>query len=530
MKKRLLIAFPLLAAMVLVSCLEELEKVDKISGSSFKPLIEFPLVNSDFSMEEFLTEGQSKAKITEQGGLLVLTYDDSVSTPPGDTFFFLPDQQSPTLAITGPDVSFPSPGGSVTITRNLTFAFNTLQGEALDSILMRTGQMVFQISSNFPANISLSVGISSLKIQGNAFQQNFTFNGPGNQGPSTDLQGSVFDLTANGTSTNTISFSITATITDTGQPINNTHSLNCSFDLIDLRFRGLFGDLGTHAFQLRADSINVDIFDNAFNGTVDLLSPSISLTMRNSFGIPLGFDIQNISAVKNTTNLALSGTAVNSPLNPYSLSAPTNSQVGRSVSSVIDINSTNSNLGQLISSLPNFLAYQFDLTLNPPPVASKNFVLDDSRLTVGVHLELPFHGRVQGLSLSKRFDFDGLGIDDVEESKIKIRTTNELPLDAQLQVYFTSATGVVIDSLFANSSILKGAPVDADGFTIGAEEVITTVDLTQDKVDRIEQAESLVITAVISTTNNGAVPVKFATIDKLKINLGLSTRIGYELK
>ena len=527
-------ALLLAIAFILASCLEELEKTDKIKSTTLQPVVEFPLVNSNFSMEEFLIEGKSKAKISEQGGIMVLTYDDSLSTPPGDTFFSLPDQQSPTLSITGPEVSFPSPGATVTVSKNLTFAFNTSQSESLDSILIKAGRMVFQMNSTFPANIQLAVSIPSLKIRGAGFQQNFQFNGAGNQNPSTNLQTSSLDLTVNGTTTNTITFSITATITDTGQPINSTHRLDFSFRLEDQFFRGLFGDLGTHAFQFKADSLNVDIFnnaDNAFNGNVELLSPSFNLTMGNSFGIPIRFDIQNISGVRNNAAISLNGPAVNSPLNPYLLNAPSRTQVGQAVASEVSITSLNSNLGQLISSLPKYLFYQFDFTLNPPPpAASRNFVLDDSRLTIGVHLELPFHGRVSGLSLSRQFDFDGLGIDNVEESFIIVKTVNESPLEASVQLYFVDSDGTVLDSLFTTRSILKGAPVDANGFTQGETAVTTEVTVTQSKVDRIEQAEFLVINAVMATTNNGAVPVKFSAIDKLKVTVGVKTQLEYELK
>jgi hypothetical protein len=148
---------------------------------------------------------------------------------------------------------------------------------------------------------------------------------------------------------------------------------------------------------------------------------------------------------------------------------------------------------------------------------------------VGVHLELPFHGSAQALTMSKRFDFDGLGIDDVEDTKFKVKTVNETPLDAYVQVYFTDGLGNVLDSLFSSTAVLKGAPVDADGFTTGAEEVTTIIDLTQDKADRIDQASYMLITTVIFTTNNGTVPVKFAPDDQVKVNIGLSTRFGYKI-
>jgi hypothetical protein len=516
---------------VLISCLEELENVDKISDSVFEPSIDFPLVNSDFTMEEFLTEGKSKAKITEQGGLMVLTYDDSLVTPSGDLFFVLPDQQSPVLSITGSEISFPFPGATVTIIKELIFTFNTDQGELLDSILLRNGEMQFQVSSAFPADIDLTVDIPAIRQQETEFQQNFSFAGPGTRTPSASLVNAAVDLTDNSSTSNTLIVSVTAQITDTGQPISNSDQLDFSFGMHNLIFRALFGDLGTRAFPLEADSINVDIFNNAFGHGVKLVSPSIRLSMHNSFGLPIGFDIQNFSAVKpNTPGVALSGPAVSSPANPYLLGAPSYTQLGETVTSEILINSSNSNLTDLISSLPSYLVYQFNMGFNPVPSVSRNFVLDTSRLTIGVHLELPFHGQINGLTLSKRFDFNGLGIDDPGETKIMLKTSNESPLDMGVQVYFVDTDGTVLDSLFTNRSILKGAAVDVNGFTQQAREVQMEVPLSQQKIDRMEQAEQLVISAIVLTTNNGTVPVKFSSADKLKVNLGVNTRVKYNLK
>lgn len=508
--------------------MEELEKVDKIESITFRPSIDFPLVNSEFSMEEFLTEGESKAKLSEQNGIMVLTYNDSVETPSGESFFVLPNQQSPVLSVNGPEVSFPSPGGSITISKNLTFGFTTTQ-EVLDSILIKAGAMLFTLDSNFPANINLTISIPSLKRQGTGFSQNFILNGPGVQSPSINLQGFSLDLTANGTTTNTVTFAITATITDTGQPINNTHRLNCSFRLNTLRFRGLFGNLGTRGFPFGVDSIDVDIFSNAeTGGTFELYSPAIRLDIRNSFGLPIGFDIQSMAVIKpDNTVVPLTGSAVSAPANPYLINGPSYSQIGQFVNSTVAINSGNSNLAQLISALPQYLAFQLRTQLNPNNV-TKNFALDDSKVKIGVHFELPFHCRFARLTVEKEYDFTGLGIDDILDSKIKVRTTNETPLEAQLQVYFVDSYGVVLDSLFTNRSILKGAPVDGSAVTQGSAEVITEVLVSKAKVDRINQAERLLIRATLFTTNAGAVPVKFSASDKLKVNIGVNTRYEYK--
>lgn len=509
--------------------MEELENTNRIGSMTFEPEIGLPLVNSTFTMEEFLTEGGSKARISEQSGVMVLTYDDSIFTPGAETLFNLPDQQSPVISITGSEVTFPSPGGSVTITKSITFAFNPSAGDNLDSILIKSGLMQFSLTSSFPANINLVISIPSLTQQGVGFQQNSSFTGAGTLSPSSDLAGTALDLTVNGTTTNTVTFAVTATITDTGQPINSTHTLDCSFGMSGLGFRGLFGNLDTRTLPLTEDSINVDIVGDGLAGNIEFLSPAVRLNVRNSFGLPVAFDIQNISVIEHDNSaVQLSGPAVSAPSNPYLLNGASYSQIGQSIWTQIDINSGNSNIGQLFSSLPYYLEYGFGAVLDPPG-ATQNFVLDTSRLAIGVHLELPFHGKISALTITKQYDFDGLGIDDIQESIIKVKTINELPLDAAVQVYFVDDTGVVLDSLFTNPSIIEGAQVNSDGFRQGNAEVTTEVPVVQGKVDRINEAEYLLVRAEMHTTNQGTVPVKFSVTDKIHISISLQGKVEYKL-
>ena len=516
-------------AFILASCMEELENTDRIGSITFQPEIGFPLVNSTFTMEEFLTKGGSKARISEQSGIMVLTYDDSIFSPDAEAIFTIPDQQSPVISITGPEVIFPSPGSSVTLSKSITFAFNPTPGDNLDSILIKAGQMLFSLSSTFPANIDLAISVPSLENQGMGLEQNSSFTGPGTLSPSSDLAGATLDLTVNGTTTNTITFSITATITDTGQPIDNTHRLDCSFGMSSLGFRGLFGDIGTRTFPLSADSINVDVVGDGLEGSIEFLSPAIILDIRNSFGLPVGFDIQNISVIEQDNSaIQLTGPAVSAPANPYLLNGPSYSQIGYSIATPVDLNSSNSNMAQLFSSLPYFLEYQFGAVLDPPG-NTKNFVLDNSRLAIGVHLELPFHGKISSLTISKQYDFGGLGIDDIGESIVRVKTINEFPLDAAVQVYFVDVSGAVLDSLFTNPSIIGAAQVDSDGFTDDNTEVITEISVAREKADRINQAEYLSIRAEMRTTNQGTVPVKFSATDRLHVSIGVQGAVEYQL-
>lgn len=510
----------------LISCLEELEKTDKIESIDLEPVIEFPLVSSSFSMREMLTEGNSKAGIQDKNGVMTLTYSENISSGPASRFFLIPNQQSPTLEIRGADFVFPSPSGTVQLPpRTISFQANSTDGENLDSMMLKTGSLAFTVNSNMPANVQLRIELPGIKTTPTGLVQQISFNGPTNQVVNQTLSNTKVDLTENGTTRGKFQFRITATITGTGQPINNNHYIRCSFSLSSITFKALFGDLGVKDVTIE-DSVDLDVFDNAFKGNFNLLSPSISLDLKNSFGVPVRFRIQNIRAEKGNTSIALTGAAVNSPLNPYLINAPLYRSPVQPTSTTVSLAPTNSNISSLVSSLPNYLRYGFNLELNPFS-ATRNFVVDDSELTIGLNVELPFHGQVKGLTLSKRFDFDGLGVGDAEQASIRLKTVNSSPLDMAIQVYFLNQNGVKLDSLFQNSSILKGAPVNASGVVSGSATVTLDVPLTVAKFDRIDAAKFIDIQATVSTTNNGNTPVKVSVSDKVSMSMGARLKLKY---
>lgn len=516
-------------ALILISCLEELEDVDKIGGAAFEPVLEFPLVNSEFTLRDFLVEGNSSARIVDKNGVMTLIYDDSLVTATAETFFLVPDQASPTININGGEFALP-PGASVSLNRNQTFAFNAAPGQELDSVQIKSGDLKLNIQSTFQANVSVTIQIPSLETNaGSTFEQTIVLNGPNSANPSIDISGYTLKL-IDGGNPNRLRLSIAATITSTGQAVTLAQNLSVNFTLEDLEFRGMFGDLGSLAFPLTADSLNVDIFDNAEgSGSFQLLSPTVSLTLSNSFGLPLGFDINEFVAYRPLEPpVFLSGTALSAPLNPYLVNAPNYNEIGQYKRSNISLTGANSNLPELLSYLPKYLGYQFNLELNPGSASTKNFVLDSSRLTIGVHLELPFHGSVSGLTLQRDYEFGGLGIDDVERSTVHLKTVNGSPVDMSVQVFFVDEGGTVLDSLFTNPKILEAAPVDVNGFSSGSSTFETEVKLSQSKVERIEQAERLVIRAGVVTANDGNTPVRFSAEDEFNVVIGVKTKMSYK--
>jgi hypothetical protein len=517
-------------ALLLISCLEELDKTDKIEKITLTPAIAFPLISSNFTFDEFLTKGKTKGYVTDRNGLIVLTYKDTLFSQGADALFNVPDQQSPAVSIASGAVVFPAPGGTATVNRSASLSITPDQTEQLDSIWLKTGTLITNIRSTFPYNIDLTLSIPALKKQGQAFQQTYTLQGNTTLNPAVDLTGFHIDLTENGTTVNTLGFSVKAVFTDNGSPLAGTENLQVDFALTQLQFRALFGKLGTRPFQIPQQVTDIDIFNRVTDGTFTLQDPSITLRVANSFGFAAAMDISQIEVGKvNGTSLVISGPAVVPPANPHLIGYPSLAEIGKTITTDVALNATNSNIAALVSALPTKLRCEFTGSLNPGNTTN-NFVLDTSKVEVGVNFELPLYGQVKGLALDKSFDFSGIGIDDLDEATLVVKTVNKLPLDVYLQVYFVDGNGTTLDSLFTDGQVLiKAAPVDAGGVPVSAGEVVRETPVSQAKVDRINSATTLVLATAVSTTNNGTVPVKIMTTSNLLIDVGVRARIKYSI-
>jgi hypothetical protein len=515
----------------LISCLEELDKTDKIEKITATPVVGFPLIASDFTFEEFLIKGKTTGYVTDINGLILLTYKDTLFSQRADALFDVPDQQSPAISIGSAPVIFPGPGGTVTVNRSSSFSITPSQSEELDSIWLKGGTLITNIESTFPYDIDLTLSIPALKKQGQAFQQTYTLHGNTTLHPAVDLAGFHMDLTENGTTFNTLSFLVKAVFSDNGSPLGGAESIEVNFDLNQLQFRALFGKMGTRSFQIPQQTTGIDIFNRVTDGTFALQDPSITLRVANSFGFAASMDISQIEAVRSDESiLAISGSAVSAPANPHLIGYPSLAEIGKSITTDIALNASNSNIAAMVSSLPSKLRSQFTGDLNPGNTTN-NFVLDTSSLVVGVNFELPLYGRVNGFALNKSFDFSGIGIDNVDDVTLVVKTVNKLPLDVYLQAYFIDSGGTTIDSLFTDGQVLiKAAPVDAGGVPVSASEVVREAQIDRAKVDRINSATSLVLGAAISTTGNGAAPVKIMINSNLIIDVGVRARIKYSIE
>jgi len=517
------------------SCLEEIDDLDKLAEYTWNPQLAVPLANSNFSFGDFVTNFDSltQVSIDNEGLISILYHTDFISARGSDIFTDL----GQTLTLT--PVSASIPGillsqlpvlGSITFTQDITVALNSPSGEAIDSVWLNSGNLIINIDWGFATAGSFTITLTSVSsnsrtvlINNNFTSADFMFS------DNIDLSGATLDLTDNGVTSNTFSFSLEITLQDPGAPVTSG-DFNLTFDFQNPVFKGIFGNLGADKdiFSAR-DTIDLKFFDNIIGGTFFLENPMFNFTFKNSYGLPIAIKLGQltVSSLINGTG-ELTG-SITDTLNLPTITAPDFSGIGTDAVSKIEVNNTVSNVANLLELLPNKLIYRFEGILNPGGAVPQNFVLDTSNVKIGLDVELPIHGRVNNLIASNEFEFDGETFNDIDLALFRIETDNGFPFEVNIQVYFLDSTNTKIDSLVTTDpAFFSAAPVDGNGIVTASVIKTTDIEMTDSKLRKLESSTTKIRVEAVMNSNptNPTQSVKVLESYKLQINIGVQTEFA----
>ena len=178
---------------------------------------------------------------------------------------------------------------------------------------------------------------------------------------------------------------------------------------------------------------------------------------------------------------------------------------------------------------PIAVNYAIDAEMNPD-VNNKmtGFISDASTLKVKMDMELPIFGTAKNFVAYDTLDINFAQFVEVGAAEFKLTTVNGLPLDVDLQGYFLSSSGSLIDSLSASAvPILRGAPTSPNGTAIGSTPNYKFVKMDTALFDRIRPARKMIVKYTISTSNNGSLPVRIGAGQRFEMKVGV--RAGIKL-
>ncbi len=470
----------------------------------------------------------------DQTGFLYLVYQKRVVSTPAASIISLPDQTIGDF-FSKDDVDANGFAPNHIIKNWVSYPFVSSGGQLLDSIFIKSMNMNIHVSSTFKHTGTLVVTFPSLtNSSGQPFSATFDINSDLGDYDVTEsfgnFDGYTMDLTGlNGTDTNKIFVSYDLVLNNSGNPVLPTDSCVVKIDFQDLQYNALFGYLGQDTIAINKDTVHLEIFDHAFQGTVFFEDPRIYIDVSNSYGLPLKFnfdDFSTFSVIDNASN------TYPFPLGDVDINYPLLSEFGQDKETHILLDSTNfPQIQNLVNNAPKYVFFKIDGISNPNGYTSTNFAMDTSHFYVDMRVELPLWGYADYLVLEDTSkvgdDFPNTvdKLDVINWIKFRFNVDNGMPAKVGVQVYFDDSLHQVLDSLFHNSQdmeMIPSAQVDANYKVVAPTHKTTDIIFDRNRIQNLKGTKYVRYRAYVRTTDfEHRKLVKFYSYYAIDMKLGM---------
>ena len=519
-KKWLVISLSVLCAPLVFSCHDLFNSDDyKIKKLEVSPTEALPLAYGDLSIQDILSSQDSQYVKVYPDGLVYLDYDQTLRSQSIRDLVTIKDKTNIAGVIPAPSGTLPAvindtPSNQVTITDS----FN-LDPEKITEILLKGGQLLYSVALA-PANPNFKFAV---RITLPEFK---------------DASGNLFSVETTGNSntiqldnckyTSAVANKITVIYTLILKKNPNTvfvapgTTITASVSFSGMDYKYVKGFFGNQTANLNSETINIKAFGNSLldGADVSFAQPKVELQVINQVGVPTRVTFSTLEARKPGGSLAVNI----SPASPVSILFPT--VMGDSALTAINVTNANA----LLKFAPTQFFYKASAEINKGLSSGNNFITDTSELKIRMHVEVPMYGHASHITLADTVEIDLSDADrsEITEASLRVKTSNQIPLSANLQLYLTDGAYKILDSLIvpAQSNIIKSSAVDAAGEFVSAGVVDESIPLSSDVLKKLFTAKNIIIKAHVNTTQNGNTypDVKFKSSYKMDVKLGLNVK------
>ena len=511
------------ALLILSGCMKEEIDLEKVNSDSFDPSFAIPIGNITLKLDRLNDKTNRFLKINSTTGILEFVYQSEAIDLKFSDFYNISNQSVSTS--TSMNSTQVAAFNLVPLSSTYNYSSSNVAAitvpfsEQLDSLIIKNGSLNINISSTYTHDISIVLTIPSLVKNGVVYSTtiplNYTSSTPVTNTIALPLSGYTIDLTDGGVTNNTLRFNYSTTLTKGVALATTSESISFNSGFILSQVEVAHGYFGNRTIT-NTDTVQYDLFNSAFGGTISLADPRIEFDFFNSTGVSFDANFTSISAPDNTVIQNIGGPGLTSiPIIPKA------SFVGDSTitNHRIDNFNTSPTITAVLNEQPTKLAFSTSVQLNPGGV-TKNFITEESRLWANTRFVVPLNGRADGFSLTDTNTTileDAIGLDSSSAERLKkvtlrLMVTNGLPISSSIQAYFLDSSNTVLDSLFSGGTqaIFGAGTVNFSVpiTDINYGRVISPAKRTVDIVMTKEQYQSL----VVNKQSKVVYKVKFNTI------------------
>ncbi len=347
------------------------------------------------------------------------------------------------------------------------------------------------------------------------------------------LDGYSIDLTgANQNRVNTFYNELRVRIDSTGKLIyiSLADSVSILYGLVDIVPEYVEGYLGTHHIAYSAANQELRFFRFFDGGRVNFEDVKMQIRIRNEIGADSRL---LINALKTRSadgrEIQLQAPFIGVPQNlERAFKNPL-----RAGESIFSLTPSNSNIKEMMESLPRYLDLDLDLDINPEGnrLHYQDFASYDSKVRVNMELEMPLSLTSNNLVMANSFAFTfpkNQEANDIQSLEISGLIKNTFPLSSTVQIYVYQ-NGILLDSLFAVRPLIKAANVDkSDCRTAIAATSEISAPISEEAFDHLKMADELRFKAWVNTTESPAACGDYIKIfDDYNIDIALGLNIHY---
>jgi hypothetical protein len=539
MKKLKKLIYFVSITIIFASC-KKSEQVDLSSLQTYHH-VAIPLVSAEINVEDMLERDTGDIISSGTDGELFLAYVTPTTSINASEIVEIPEQ-SFSISVTPAPQNLPSLTNSISYGDTNINTFTFPSGEELTSIEFSQGILTIDIVNNLSHEVVLDITIPSLlDDQGNYFSDNLI--APANNPALTqaNLNNYIFDLSKGNLGYNEMVVYLDVTINGSGNPLSATDDLTFSFSMDNLEFSTILGDIKYQQFDLGSVPLDLDLFSNSESAVQFLLTnPEIKHTIQNSFGFAANMGMQSMfyeDLQGNFLGNVLYDSIANPPLNLNDHSAPfyfptieQPSNIGDSVTSIITMNATNSNINELINSTPKRIVSNPVVVVNADStITNNNFISSSSKISVSTEITLPLEGYAGGWVMGDTIPFD-FKVDelfssetDIDSAIIKFSTTNGWPIEVSFTLELLDSNMNLLSSIADGELVLQSATLDANGKVIAdSEQKVTLLGCDESCVDNLNQTKFVILLVTAGTSDyDNQQSVKIYSDYKLQLSMAL---------
>ncbi len=477
---------------------------DNTEFPDYEPTMALPIGVSHYTMVELLEglQGDDLSVEESESRFMTLVFSDTMVSTNRNAYLQLASFS--TSGSLFPQVS-EGPYGEVRqleFEETYTYSLDGLQGERLDSVFFKEGELQLALHSNIASEVRVTFSIPSLTLNTTGTALYDTLAAPAGSTASSEtgatLAGRKLALRVEGDNNHfDVVMKITVVLAP-GETLRFSDFVGFSFSFAEHTYRIAHGFFGTKEVPLQDSFIDMSFFEKFGDSGIDFKEPLIRMLVSNAYGFPLGLSLAGLSATNNdSSTIALTGPAsealhyINYPANEAEVLRTTE----------IIINSENSNIKDLFSLTPTRFNLPLVTISNPTAFEAvpANFITDSSYMETITQVELPLEIKLDTFLTNLTYSLEGVELEGLQNAALRIHTINQIPLKATLAVSFADADGEPFHFLEERLA-LEAPPLDENGRTSSATSLLAEVHLGADGTDALKEAASLTVSIIIDSS------------------------------